>query len=251
MNLLSQFSKRQDAPALLDHGEGAPIFLMMGSLSGCSQRDAAAYAKGMAERYVVSPELARYAVREDKTNGRFIYEVREGGPELSLIDQVLERLAAGEPKVRVRIVNGGEVVIEDVLGEVISLTYPAELAEEQDGLLAEEGPQVPVCEAYELARSPRLQEVFPANRRLFVAGGALLVMAFTVFMVAGAAYSLAAAGVFEPDRLVYQAKKGVLSAEEDSPAWQLGIARRSALVDGRPVHFLKRENGKWTWELKP
>lgn len=99
-----------------------PIFLMVGSVSGVSRKDATAYARGLAEANVISPVLGRIHVLEDKARNRWVYEVHEGGGEFSIAEKVLARLDAGE-RVLIELANNYYLSVEDTGGEIFSLVH--------------------------------------------------------------------------------------------------------------------------------
>lgn len=233
---------------------GAPIFLMMGSLSGCTMKDAVAYAKGMAESYVTAPELCRWRVFEDADNGRFVYEIHEGGPGFSIVEKVLEQLAQGF-KVRVRLVNGAYAVIEDPNSELFSLIYPAE--DEVSGQSQLQGfeaiePELetPIVPIDTLCGPVALKELFPVNKKLTNIGGVILGVGISVFILTGAAYTVLRSGVLDGDALLRQTKAGVLADAADNPVWQMEKARMASDKDGKSVRALKKDKGGWSWELE-
>lgn len=252
------FSKKPKGPTpeqLLDPDDiGAPIFLMVGSLSGCTLKDAESYARGLAETYVVSPQLGRIHVYDDKEKGRFVYEIHEGGPEQSIVEKVIAQLAEGK-KVRIRLTNGATAVIEEANNEVFSLVYPAE----KDGTGAKlpgleygdlaEGDDLTVHEVAEYCSETPLEELFPENRKLANIGGVVLGVAVSLFVLTGGIYTVVASEILDGDILFRQAKNGQLSDATDNPVWQLEKARIAAEKDGQSVRALKKGPTGWSWDL--
>jgi hypothetical protein len=231
---------------------GAPFFFMMGSLSGGTLKDASSYARGLAETYIHAPDISRVRVFDDKANNRFVYEVCEGGPGLSVIEKVLEQLAAGH-KVRLHLVNGAQAVIEEAHGEVFSLIYPASdeaLRPAQLTGLETKDDEGPLWKIDDLAGDVELAELFPQKRALVHVGGGVLGVALSLFMVTGAIYTVVHSGVLDGDALLRQTKAGYLTDTVDNPVWQLDKARNAAEKDGKALSALKKGPSGWTWELE-
>ncbi|WP_434716163.1 hypothetical protein [Paraburkholderia sp. A3RO-2L] len=249
----SKFGKKKVvAPAQLTPDEdGYPTFLMLGSLSDGTLKDATAYARGLAETYITSAENARIRVFDDKLKGRFVYELQEGGPGRSIMEKALEMLDAGQ-KVRVQLTNGAHAVIEDNHGEVFSLIYPAsdevirpqELAGFEPD--ADEGEPLTIDE---LAGPEVMKELYPQNRKLVHIGGAILGVALSLFMLTGAVYTVVRSGAFDGDALLRQTKAGMLTDTADNPVWQLDKARMAAEKDGKTLKTLQKGPNGWSWEL--
>ena len=230
---------------------GAPIFVMVGSLTGCSAKDAMAYARGLAETYITAPEIGRIRVFEDKAGARFIYELQEGGPGRSIIEPVLEQLAEGH-KVRVHLTNGAQVVIEDAHNEVFSLVYPASneiIATAQLPGLETESDEGVLWRIEDLCGNVELKELFPQNKKLTHIGGIILGIAVSLFMLTGGIYTVTQTGVLDGDALLRQTKAGILTDTNDNPVWQLERARIAAEQEGKSLGALKKGATGWTWEL--
>jgi uncharacterized protein YlzI (FlbEa/FlbD family) len=230
---------------------GAPIFIMLGSLTGCSAKDAMAYARGLADTYITSPEIARIRVFEDKVGDRLIYELHEGGPGRSIIEPVLEQFEAGQ-KVRVHLTNGAQVVIEENLGEVFSLIYPASneiIQTAQLPGLETESDEGVLWRIEDLAGAAPMKELFPQNKKLTHIGGVILGIATSLFMLTGGIYTVTQTGVLDGDALLRQTKAGILTDANDNPVWQLDKARIAAEQEGKALGALKKGPTGWTWEL--
>lgn len=249
------FSKKPKGPSpeqLLEPDDiGAPIFLMVGSLSGCTHKDAESYARGLAETYVVSPQLGRIYVYDDKEKGRFVYEIHEGGPEYSIVEKVIAELSEGK-KVRIRLTNGATAVIEEANNEVFSLVYPAEAdgKAKLPGLeFGDEDDLQAVREVADYCSQTELIELFPENRKLVNIGGVILGVAVSLFVLTGGIYTIVASEVLDGDILFRQAKNNQLSDATDNPVWQLEKARIAAEKDGQSVRALKKGPTGWSWDL--
>lgn len=230
---------------------GCPIFLMVGSLSDCSLKDATAYARGLAETYITSPEIGRIRVFEDKAGARFIYELHEGGPGQSIIEPVLEQLAQGH-KVRVQMTNGAQVVIEEAHNEVFSLVYPASneiLPTAQLPGLETETDEGILWRIEDLCTPMALKELYPQNKKLVHVGGVILGVAVSLFMLTGGIYTVTQSGALDGDALLRQTKAGIVTDANDNPVWQLDKARIAAEQEGKTLRALKKTPSGWKWEL--
>lgn len=249
----SKFTKKVSPVAALvsPEDEGAPIFVMVGSLSDCSMKDALAYARGLAETYITAPEIARIRVFEDKAAGRFIYELHEGGPGRSIIEPVLENLEAKQ-KVRVQLTNGAQVVIEEAHNEVFSLVYPASneiiQAAQLPGLETESDEGV-LWRIEDLCGAVVMKELYPQNKKLTHIGGVILGVAVSLFMLTGGIYTVIQTGILDGDALLRQTKAGLLTDTTDNPVWHLEKARIAAEQEGKTLRALKRDAKGWSWEL--
>ncbi|KVP75145.1 hypothetical protein WJ96_05120 [Burkholderia ubonensis] len=249
----SKFGKTQKALAPLDPADsGAPIFIMLGSLTDCTMKDALAYARGLAETYITAPEIARIRVFDDSAHGRFVYELQEGGPGRSVIEKVLEQLDAGQ-KVRIHLTNGAQAVIEETHGEVFSLIYPASdeiIRPEQLPGLETEVDEGQLFKLEDLCGDEEMRELFPQNKKLVHIGGVILGVALSAFMLTGGIYTVVRSGMLDGDALLRQAKAGMLTDTVDNPVWQLDKARMAAEKDGQSLRALKKGPGGWSWELE-
>jgi hypothetical protein len=249
-----KFGKKAQAAKVdaLDPADiGCPIFLMVGSLAECSLKDATAYARGLAETYITSPEIGRIRIFEDKAGARFIYELQEGGPGRSIIEPVLEQLAEGH-KVRVQMTNGAQVVIEQAHNEVFSLVYPATdeiLSSAQLPGLETESDEGVLWRIEDLCNTTELKELYPQNKKLVHVGGVILGVAISLFMLTGGIYTVTQSGALDGDALLRQTKAGILTDANDNPVWQLEKARMAAEQEGKTLRALKKTPSGWKWEL--
>ncbi|KVP16987.1 hypothetical protein [Burkholderia ubonensis] len=248
----SKFGKAKKVSPLDPDDTGAPIFIMLGSLTDCTMKDAVAYARGLAETYITAPEIARIRVFDDHMHGRIVYELQEGGPGRSVIEKVLEQLDADQ-KVRIQLTNGAQAVIEETHGEVFSLIYPAAdeiIRPEQLPGLETEDEVGQLWKIEDLCGDEEMKELFPQNKKLVHIGGAILGVALSAFMLSGAAYTVLRSGMLDGDALLSQTKAGMLTDTVDNPAWQLDKARIAAEKDGQALRALKKGPGGWSWELE-
>lgn len=251
---------------------GAPIFLLVGSLSGCTKKDALQYARGLAEANIIAPAAGRVQVTHDKARDRWVYEVHEGGIEVSIADKVVAALDAGEP-VRIALVNGAHVSIESTHGELFSLVHPRSEAPPavdvtlqidllQGDVHANDSDEYPAAavqsaaprmtgfsDVSAFAGTTALLELFPQNKQLSKIGAYLLGVSFTLFMAVGVLYTFVQAGVFDKDALLTLTKAGHVSDSTNNPVWQLEKARKDANAAGTHITALKKGPTGWNWEL--
>lgn len=260
-------AKKQAAPLA---PQGHPIFLLVGSLSGCSKKDALQYARGLAEQNIITPSAGRIQVYQDKARDRWVYEIHEGGIEFSIAEKVVAALDAGEP-VRIALVNGAHLSIEEAHGELFSLVNPQLDDDAPAFAAAAQAPQLDFIDATSVAapefvddpapvaKAPDdiskyagttpLQEVFPMNKQLSKTGGWLLGVGGVCFASLGLAFALMHTGVFDSDALLTLAKSGVVADASDNPALQLEKARAEAEKTGAHITALKKGPKGWSWEL--
>lgn len=251
---LKSLGPKPVAPAVT----GAPIFLMMGSLSGVTYKDALQFARGLAEANVTSPALGRFKITQDKPNDRYVYEIHEGGIEHAIADKVLAALAAGQP-VRIALANGAHVAIDESRGEIYSLVHPAETLEEQGTVVqvaaTDDGTSVDLMiaptfsDVSTFAGAERLVELFPENQKLFKIGVICMAVSFVLFTTSGLLYTFMQAGWLNKDALLLLTKAGYAAEVSDSPAWQLEKARLEADRAGTHIKVLKKSPSGWSWEL--
>lgn len=236
---------------------GHPIFLLIGSLSGCSKKDALQYARGLAEQNIITPSAGRLHVFHDKARDRWVYEVHEGGIEFSIAEKVIAALDAGE-KVNIALVNEAYLTVEEAHGELFSLVNPKVEPEPVPftvgpaaaplDLLAETTPPAYEDISKYAGKSPLL-ELFPMNTSLSRAGVWLVGVSGVLFTLLGLGFALVKAGTFDSDNLLTLAKSGVVADASDNPAMQLEKARNEAAKTGVTINALKKGPKGWSWEL--
>jgi hypothetical protein len=232
--------------------DGAPLFLMVGSLANVSRKDAMQYARGMAEANVISPELGRLQLTHDKQNDRYVYEIHEGGTEFSIADKVLASLQAAEP-IRIELVNGAHLTIEEAHGELFSLIHPRPEVDVLQGVgLDHETDAVDpstFVSVHAFASTEKTLELFPAQKHLFKKGLVMVAVSAVLFITSGTLYTFKQAGWFDNDSLLMLTKAGQVAKATDNPAWQLEKARTEAAAQGKFIKALKKSPSGWSWEL--
>lgn len=249
----SKFGKARKArPAAELVDAGAPIFILIGSLTDCTLKDATAYVRGLAETFITAPEVARIRVFDDRANRRFVYELQEGGPGLSVIEKVLELTKDGQ-KVRIHLTNGAQAVVEEAHDEVFTLVYPASdemIRPQQLPGLETEYDEGQLFRLEDLSGTEELKELYPVNRNLTHIGGAILGVALSAFMLTGGIYTVVRSGMLDGDELLRQTKAGMLADTHDNPVWQMDKARVAAEQSGQALSALKKGPTGWSWELQ-
>lgn len=235
--------------ASLVTGPGAPTALLFGSIAGCSAKDADAYARGLAESTLTSPAMAFIRVFFDKPNNRYVYEVHEGGPGLSIVEKVLEALAAGQA-VRIALTNGAQVAIEEAHGEIYSLIFPPAAEELVPGGDEPAPAAVPVSQIQAYTGTHKLASLI-RQRKSLVPWGVLTLMATgSLFVVTGAVWVLMKSDILEGDFLITQVKDGYVAQAADNPVVQLDKVRAIAEREGKVLHKLEKTAKGWSHELK-
>lgn len=251
MNLFDTLKEKLRRKPAQPIPEGLPFFLMVGSMRDCSAKDALAFARGLAEKYVTSPQLGLVSVYHDRFNGRYVYEIHEGGPGHSIVEKLLQSVQQ-TGMVRIQLASGGYLAVEDVAGELISLLYPAgeEPAMVGFGANGEDQAEAPLQPIQQFCSDTvKLPPLFPEHKALPRIASIVLGVAGALFLLTGTLYAVNISGLLAPDILLTQAQRGNLPDWQDNPVWQMDKARADAEAQGKSVLALKKEGGKWTWEL--
>jgi len=220
--------------------DGKPIFLLIGSLSGVSRKDAEALVRAQADQMVTSAELARIRVYEDKVRGRLIYEIHEGGPGLSVAEKIADAMDTQE-RVQIALSDERYVSIERNHDQLYSLIHNVEsdAQEESD-----------VRDVSEFVSTTKLVDAYPDRNGLAALGGVLLGISLFAFLIAGAVHLVVKSGATDPDALFAFARNGVVSDTSDNPAWQLDKARQAAEKEGKHLKVLRKDARGWNWEYQ-
>ena len=94
-----------------------PLLLIFGSLDAGSRKDVLAYARGLAESQVVAKDAC--FVDASRVDGRWLFEVHEGGPGRALVPWIADALSA-DPASKVLVPLSGErvVSVSNIGGEI-------------------------------------------------------------------------------------------------------------------------------------
>lgn len=228
-----------DEDDLIEEPAGLPMLLLVGSLEGVSRRDAIAYCKGLIDKHVVAQEVAGFRVLEQKEPKRFVYEVQEGGGSFSILDLLLERLATEPGPVRLRLAQERFIEIADIKGEVVTLVFPSI----EDTTANLEPPE-------HYRGKARLSSVIGQGHIFRYLSTAILLGAFLIFFCAATLYYISNADFSEESLIGRAIGTSTEDSNGDNPIPHLERAREDALKKGVSLKTLKKEDGKWTWELE-
>lgn len=228
---------------------GAPLALLVGSIAGCSAKDAEAYARGLAESTLTAPAMAFIRIFFDKPNNRYVYEVHEGGPGLSIVEKVLEALAAGQA-IRIALTNGVQVAIEEAHGEIYSLTYPPVAEELVPGGDVPGANPVSAAQIQAYTGTHKLAPLIRERKSLVPWGVMALMVSGGLLVLTGGVWVAAKSSILEGDFLIAQIKSGYVAQSADNPVVQLDKVRANAEREGKVLHKLEKGPKGWTHELK-
>lgn len=249
--LKAAFEKRFGPPAFVIDPNEMPLRLLLGSLRDCSEKDARAYARGLAESFVTATEQCRLQVKKDPNQNRYLFEIHEGGPGASILDAVMSALET-EKQVCIQLANGAHVSIEDTLGEVLTLLYSDKDKAGLNGvgIQSDTTQSAPIEHISKFCSNTVLPELMPENHKLAYISAVILGLTSSVFILTGLSYTVLSSGVIDADVMVRQAKAGHVAEGSDNPVWQLEKARADAEKTSSEVSVLKRDKKGWSWELK-
>lgn len=229
-----------------------PLFLQVGSVSGCTYKDALAYARSLADGMFPSPESVKFYILEDKVRDRFIYELHEGGPGLSIAEKVIQALSAGE-SVHIELANGYQASIEEAHGEVFTLRYPPVSEQLLPGSGELEGyiDRAHVMPITAFTGVKKLKSLESDQSILRPIGLSLLGFSTVALLIGGGLWVALKSQVLDGDFVLSQAKLGVIARVQDNPVLHLDRARIEADRTNKAIHKLQKAPGKgWSHELK-
>ncbi len=215
-----------------------PLLLIVGSLDAGSRKDVIAYARGLAESQVVAKDAC--FVDACKVDGKWLYEVHEGGPGRALLPWILQTLA-GDPGAKVNVPIAGErvVSVSSVGGELVGIVYPPDGGRHRDA--QESSPP--------LELGPSLAPYFGSAAPLRNAAAALFVVCALLFLGAGAAFYIRG-NAMDVSRFAGRFAASKPEARTDVknlPSLQLHAAAQSLKTSSGYLSYLRFEKGRWTW----
>lgn len=245
--LLKDLSKKagvSDEPLPLAE-TGSPLFLMIGTLRGCSLKDANSYARGLALKYTSAQDTTWVHVFEQRIEGRFVYEIQEGGSGQSVADKLLAGLAVDPTPVVIVLANGRHAEVAEVRGEVSTLIYPQE-SEIQD--------QPGIARAISFGRlvdatSLRMQSFNQIDVMLRKVALRLLSFSGTVFLLVGLWAVFVGSGVFASKSIQAAVESAEIKVSLDDPIANLNRARADADAKSALIMKLVKKDGSWSYEL--
>lgn len=264
MNLIDKIKEalklgaRTKSAKFLEEEPGYPIFYLVGSMTDCTYKMAVAYARGLAEHYTSASDETWIRVYDDKENSRYIYEIQEGGKGVSYINTFLELLAAPEAqevegqepaprvkKIHLPLVNDAYATIADERGMMFSLiTQNAEIPSTSDEEIELD------LTSLDEKTAPAMRPLYPSNKRMAMAGGALLTLSLTGLTIVGGAYVAISSGLVSDDAFSMPLQREAVATYRDNPMVKFNQAKAQASRNDQYIHVLKKEKGRWTWNLK-
>lgn len=233
------FLQKETAPTDADAEEflsNMPMLLILGSLESDSRKDVIAYARGLAESQVIAKEAC--FIDAVKRNGRWLYEIHEGGPGRSVAQWVTSMLESNpRSKVSLPLTGARFASISEVGGELVTVIYPP----------SEEKHQAAMEEARGIEFGPALAPFYGSGIPLRNAAAGLLALSAFIFLVSGAALFLRGNAI-DVGRFAARFSAVNPSMRTDYsnlPSVQLAIAVNNIKVNSGYLSYLKYENGKW------
>lgn len=215
-----------------------PMLLIVGSLDAASRSDVLAYARGLADSQVIAKDACY--VGATKIDGRWVYEVHEGGTGRSVVEWISKQLTA-DSRARVNLPLTGDRVasIGSTAGEFVTIIHPPNAERFQT---ASSGAQ-----AMELGG--RVQSLYGSAVAFRNAAVAIFALSSFAFLVSGATLFLRSNAI---DVGRYAGKfaasnPGLRTDMANLPSFQLDLAAKNLKASAGYLSYLKFESGKWTW----
>lgn len=228
--------------------DGDPIFLYVGSLSGCSQKDVQVFARSLAEQYVQAPELASINIVRDKPNNRYIYEIHEGGPRRSVIKPLLAHLEENH-HAHIQLANGNRATIQLEADSLFTLVYQRDENGAIETFGKDEGNSAPLpIQAF--VSDIALPELFPLQNHLSNYATWMLKTFGFFFLLCGTVWAVLASGMGNADILVTQLRAGLTPDVADNPIWHLQEAKEAAAQEKRGLLYIQKDAKGWDYKLK-
>ena len=245
--LLKKLSKKAGVSAELRPIEytGAPLFLMIGSLQGCSLKDAYAYARGLAQKYTSAQDSTWIHVFEQRVEGRFVYEIQEGGSGQSVADKVLTGLTLDATPTVIILANGRYAEVADVRGEVSTLIYPQE---------SDINGQPGIARAISFgqlvtAASLRMKGFNQIDVILRKVALRLLSFSGAMFFLVGAWAVFVGSGLYASKPIQDAVENAEIKVAIDDPIANLNRARSDAEAKSVLILKLTKKDGSWSYVL--
>jgi len=228
-------SSISDVETFLAH---PPLLLIVGSLDAGSRKDVLAYARGLAESQVVAKDAC--FVDAIKLEGRWLYEVHEGGPGRSLARWISHQLEAS-PGTKVAIPLAGDRVasVSSVSGDLVTIIYPS------DERRSEEASD----EVQAMAFGARLSPFFGSASALRNVSAVIFGVSALIFLVAGLTFFVRANAI-DIGRIAGRVASSGTGFRTDIaalPSVQLGLAAKDIKTSSGYLSYIKLDKGKWTW----
>lgn len=244
---IPHFLVKKEKPSLLELLlDDPPLTLILGTVPVSSKKDVIAYARGIAESQLIAKESSY--VDAVKIDGRWIYEIHEGGHAYSLARWIVSQLDFREDdSIAVPLAGSRVAHISVSDNEIATIIYPPDEDRCQETILS-------LLSHSELkqAKLHPLQSLSGTGKEYVKAGVVLLGMSLVVLV--------ASASIYWKNTSEFSAKKMAMEmASADSPfvtkstnipLYQLKKAAQSIKKENGFLAYLKFEAGRWTFAEK-
>lgn len=215
-----------------------PMLLIVGSLDAASRSDVLAYARGLADSQVIAKDVCY--VGATQLEGRWIYEVHEGGTGRSVVEWASKQLAS-DVRARINIPLTGDRVasIGSSGDEIVTIIHPPNPEKFQAATLA----------AQSMELGAQVQALYGSAIALRNAAVAIFALSAVAFFLSGAMLFFRANAI-DVGRFVSKFAASNPSLRTDFtnlPSYQLDLAAKNLRATTGYLAYLKFESGKWTW----
>lgn len=216
-----------------------PMLLIIGSMATATRRDVLAYARGLAESQVIAKDACY--VDAMKIDGRWIFEVHEGGGGCRIAPWVAQQIAgSSDGSASIPLLDGRVAVVSELGGEVTTIIYPPDEARFTEAAAN--------ARRLGLRAGSALRPFLGSARAFRNAAISLFGVSVLVLMFAGSMYFVRSnavdvarfAGVFAKK---YPEMRTPIS---DIPSVQLDIAAKNIKYASGYLSYLKYKDGRWT-----
>ena len=221
-----------------DLGVNMPMLLILGSLEAEHRKDVLAYARGLVEGQVIAKDAC--FVDAIKHNGRWIFEVHEGGAGLSLAGWVVQEFAK-DPSIRLSMPLTADrtAVISQVDQELVTIIYPPNEDKHREALQ----------QALAITPGKLLAPYYGSAASLRTAAASIFGVSALAFLLSGSLWFVRANAI-DVERFAAKfssANSSLRTTTENLPSFQLSKATKSLNSQGGYLSYLKLEKGKWSW----
>ena len=241
------FLSKKEKPSLLELLlDDPPLTLILGTVPVSSKKDVIAYARGIAESQLIAKESSY--IDAIKVDGRWIYEIHEGGAAYSLARWVVSQLGFhDEESIAVPLAGSRVAHISVVDGEIATIIYPPDENRCQETILNLLG--------HSELKEHKLHKLHPfyGNGKEYVKAGAALLGMSLVVLAASASIYWKNASEFSAQKIALQmasSGKPFVTKSTNIPLHQLKKAIHSIKKEDGFLAYLKFENGRWTFAEK-
>lgn len=214
------------------------MLVIVGSLDAGSRADVLAYARGLAESQVIAKDACFIDVL--KTDGRWIFEIQEGGAGRSIARWINDTLVK-EPDDRINIPLTSDRVatVSCLAGDLVTIVHPpsgerhASAMEFMDGI--ELGPKLTPFYGTGSLVKKSASTIFCISALFFVASAIALYFHSNAVDIGRFADRFSAAN------------PSTRTTIENLPSTQLGLALKKIKSNSGYLTYLKLDKGVWSW----